>query len=358
MRRYVFKRASDILGRLIDNTLTNTTQINDFSIGSPIRVLYEAISLSVEELYIITRENIRQGVDEGVFQAFGFMRRKAQRASGVVTIYFHSPKLEAGIVPRGTTFSSTQTQYPQLYETLTDFYVPKGTNQVDVEAFCTIRGKFGNVPGMVIDQLRTGMVNIDRVANAQAFDTGVDEEPMEAQQARFHMFIESIGRATNVALEYAVRSVEGITGVYIDERTGYVRIYAHDRNGDLPTRLKDLAEIAIEDYRPAGIPVDILPVKKVSQDISIKVIVKKTVSNEAKFKRDIQSAIESYLNNLQTSQSLVLSNVPEVVRRVSPELIYDIIFIEPKENRTLESNQIIRSGVIKVTVERESRKEG
>lgn len=53
---------TEIYGRLVDHTITNTNKINDFSIGSAIRAIYEATAREIEQIYILTEENIREAI--------------------------------------------------------------------------------------------------------------------------------------------------------------------------------------------------------------------------------------------------------------------------------------------------------
>ncbi|MEX5590923.1 hypothetical protein, partial [Pseudomonas urmiensis] len=62
-----FKRMSEIYSRLVDHTITNTREINDFSVGSAMRALYEAISIELEQYYILTRENMMEAIEQGVY---------------------------------------------------------------------------------------------------------------------------------------------------------------------------------------------------------------------------------------------------------------------------------------------------
>jgi hypothetical protein len=87
----IFKRMSDIYARLVDLTLTNTSDVNDFSVGSAIRAIYEAFSIELEQFYILTRENILEAIEDGVYSSFGFQRKNAQKAYGNVVITFNNP---------------------------------------------------------------------------------------------------------------------------------------------------------------------------------------------------------------------------------------------------------------------------
>lgn len=55
------RKLTQILSRLMDKTIQGTSKITDFTPGSAVRSLLEAISLEIEQYYILTRENINWG---------------------------------------------------------------------------------------------------------------------------------------------------------------------------------------------------------------------------------------------------------------------------------------------------------
>lgn len=341
---------SEIYSRLVDHTITNTNEINDFSVGSAMRAIYEAIAIELEQFYVLTQENIREAIAQGVYSSFGFERRQAVRAYGVVQMYFHNETQHDIIISRGTRFSSNQSSYPQVYETLEDYRVPKGSLAAEVMVYCTSPGSYGNVPANTINVMHSPVVNVREVTNPQAIQTGKDEEPLDELRSRFRLYIESLSKATIPALEYGVREVPEVSGVYIDERTGMVTIYAHDNNGNLPEELKRKIEENIHHYRPAGIPVRVEPVKRVSVDIDITV----TLTNKAfvtnRFRTTIKDTVEHYLNSMGTSEHLVISDLIRVVMNIDRQLIYDVD-LNLEGNIYLEGYEIIRAGEINVILQ-------
>ncbi|OLF87064.1 Phage baseplate [Bacillus licheniformis] len=345
-----FKRMSEIYSRLVDHTITNTREINDFSVGSAMRALYEAISIELEQYYILTRENMMEAIEQGVYSSFGFTRKPAIRAYGIVQIFLHSPASSDMVISRGSRFSSGISEYPQVYETLVDYYIPKGSLVAEVEVYCTSPGSTGNIPADVIDIIQSPIANIRAVTNPQAFQTGQDAEPIEEMRSRFQSFIKSLSRATVPAIDYGTRTVPEVSGVFIHEETGRVNVYAHDRNGNLPDHVKEKIEEVLYYYRPAGIPVRVFPVTRKSIDVDVVVTLTNKVSITDTFRDKIKMEIVRYLNNMQTSQSLVLSDLMSVIKYIDRQLIYDVSFKEPTGNVTLKGSEVIRAGNVTVTL--------
>lgn len=344
------KKLSEILSRLIDKTMISTGKINDFTPGSVIRSLYEAIALEIEQFYMLTRQNILWGIQEGVLQAFDFKKRKAKRAYGQVTIEFYNPLKERLTISRGTTFTSSKQEITQQFETLTEYYVEPGTTSTRVEVYCTSIGEVGNVPEESINIINTSSTLISRVYNETSFSTGTDEEPIEDVKRRFNLFVETRGRATNKSIRYGATQVDEVAGVYVYEEVGHVTVFTHDRNGELTPELKSTVTQALEDYRPSGIMLEVKPVIKTTQDINVTVTLsdKNKITNDYKLR--IESTIRSYLNNFTVSKDLILSDLTQVIMNIDDYMIYDCSYNNITGNVITNPEEILRPGNINVTL--------
>lgn len=345
-----FKRMSEIYSRLVDHTVTNTNEVNDFSVGSAMRAIYEAVSIEIEQFYIMTRENVQEAIEAGVYSSFGFKRKAAQRAYGVVSLSFHNATQQTMVISRGTRFSSSLSEYAQMYETLEDYFIPKGSITAEVMVYCRVPGSMGNVPAEAIDMMQSPLSNLKDSLNLQPFQTGQDEEPLEELRSRFRSYIQSLSKATVPALEYGTRTVPEVAGVHIEEQTGTVIVYAHDRNGNLPDAVKAKIIEELHNYRPAGIPVRVEAVTRKNIDVDVTVTLKNKTAVTNRLRDRIESEIAKYLNNMQTSQSLVLSDLSSVIRYMDRQMIYDVHIASPQGNVVLSGSEIIRAGTIKVTL--------
>jgi uncharacterized phage protein gp47/JayE len=345
-----FKRMSEIYSRLVDYTITNTNEVNDFSVGSAMRAMYEAVSIELEQFYILTRENMMEAIEQGVYSSFGFSRKKSVRSYGVVQVAFHNATQNDIILSRGSRFSSSLPQYPQVYETLVDYRIPKGSILADFEVHCLTPGTVGNIPAGVLDIMQSPIANVRKVENPSAFQTGQDQEPVEEQRSRFSSFIKALSRATIPAVEYGTRTVDEVSGVWIEEETGRINVYAHDKNGNLPEFVRQKILTTLQDYRPGGIPVRVLAVTRKEVDVNVTVTVTNKAAITDTFKNRIANEVSRYLNNMQTSQSLVLSDLSSVIKYIDRQLIYDVKFTNLNDNIVLKGSEIIRAGKVQVTL--------
>lgn len=345
-----FKRMSDIYSRMVDYTITSTNEVNDFSVGSVMRSLYESLSIELEQFYILTRENMQEAIENGVYGSFGFERKLSQKAYGNMRLEFHTPIQSTMTISRGSKFSSSLKSYQQVYATTSEYYIPIGTVVAEIEVTCLVPGEMGNVPANTLDVMHAPTSNIKRVYNPSAFQTGQNEEPVEELRSRFNSYIKSLSRATIPALEYGTRTVPQVSGVYISETPGRVTIFAHDRNGDLPDDVRKMIENIMYHYRPAGIRVDVKPVTRQAIDLSVDVVLSNKTAITNRFSSHIKQEIERYLNNMQTGQSLILSDLSSTIKLIDKQLIYDVQFTNPTKNVTLKGSEVIRAGQVMVNL--------
>ena len=82
----IIKSQSDVLTSLIDYTSSVTNKITDYSVGSVIRSIYDAVSIEEETLYVLMQQNIEEGIASGLLSAFNFSPKPAQKAYGDLTL--------------------------------------------------------------------------------------------------------------------------------------------------------------------------------------------------------------------------------------------------------------------------------
>lgn len=302
-----FKRANELVASMIDKTLTRTHKVNDFTDGSVIKTLFEAIATEIEMYYYLTIENIKGGVWNSIHEAFDFGRKPKLKAYGDVVITFSAPLTNDLTIPKGVKFSSSNSYYDQVYETLTEYVVRSGSSYARVKVVCTVGGAYGNIPNNVIDSVNH-LANVVSVTNQEAFTTGQDEESNAEVRVRFRQYIQALQRGTVQALEYGAMTVPHVAGAYVDESPGYVRLYVHDANGDLNADLHDEVAKEIEYWRPVGIPVVVYPVHKTIVDMNVVVDTDAAIQSDT-FREFIRVQLVNYINSFQVHQLLDHSDI-------------------------------------------------
>lgn len=320
---FVFRKASQIIKSEIDDVLTHTNKINDFTVGSVARTMVEAEALEIEKLYYYSLENLKQAIDEGVTTAFGFTRKKATYAYGNVLVRLTAPLPQDLIIDRGSLFYSTNPNYQQQYRTNIAYRIPKGSQSFTIAVYCTVIGTYGNIPENTINR-STDIGELVSVTNPEAFNTGTDEENPEAAKVRFRQMIQSLAMGTNQSLIYAAESVPNVAGASLFESTyGAVVIYAHDANGNLSRDLQqDIADRLVE-YKPAGIKVFVMPTHKSVVTLDISVEVSDSTLESDSFLDMIRQSMSDYINTLTVGDPLYKSNIIQKIMDVSDTGILD-----------------------------------
>lgn len=344
------RKLTTILSRLIDKTMLSTSKISDFTPGSAVRSLYEAIALEIEQFYILTKENIEWGIEEGIVEAFDFNKRTERRAYGDVTLKFYNPLEQTMYIPKGTTFTSTRVTYNQQFETLVDYYVVEGSTEATIEVYAKDTGTVGNVPENTINVMSSASTLIKSVNNDFSFSTGRDRESQEELKRRFQLFVESRGRATTKSIKYGALQVPDIQGVYVNEEVGLVTVYAHDNNGNLSDTLISDVEKSLEDYRPSGIALRIRPTTRTEVDVDVQVVITNKARIGETLKYHIENVIRQYLNEFNVSDDLILADLTQVIMNIDDNLIYDISYSSLMSNVETAPEEIIRAGNINVTL--------
>lgn len=318
---------SDIISSLINNTTSRTSQISDFTPGSSvIRAIYEAISLELGNNYIYNNQNVNDGIKQGLENGFGLTQQEAKEAYGYVNINFSSILTSDVTIPQGSQFSSTLSGYDQTYRTIQPYVVPAGQSSGQVQVYCNQAGSIGNIPAGVINTCQNTISYVSTVINSEDFCTGTDAETDADFIQRFQLMIKSIGRGTVDALNYITRSVDNVTGVNIDDsETGLIKIYAHDANGDLPESMYNSIVSNIQnEYNPAGIAWEVLPVDKILANLEINVYVNDLSKITDSVDSAFTSAIRGYINSLGAGEDVSLSKVSNTIINVNPYLVTDV----------------------------------
>lgn len=347
---FAFKKAGQITDDAIQQVMTHTDQINDFTVGSITRTLIESEAIEIEKLYYYSLENLQMAIDDAVTSAFGFARRQATYAYGQVSITLNSPLAQDLVIDRGTRFFSSQAAYEQVYRTMIPYRVPKGVQSFEIRVYCTVIGSYGNIPNHVID--RTDDIGaISQIDNREAFNTGQDEESPEAAKIRFRKMIQSLARGTSQSLVYAAESVPDIAGSYLYESTyGSVVLYCHDLNGDLPRHLQDEVAQKLIEYKPAGINVFVRPTHKSLVSLNIEVTVDDTNLRKRGFLQMIRRELTNYINQFTVGEPLYQSDIVQKIMDVSDSGVLDCsvaIRVYP-DNSLLEEPAVADDTVINV----------
>lgn len=343
------KSIKEILSTLIVNISSRTKKITDFNVGSATRTLLESIALQLEEFYFDMRQNVEYAIENAIYNAFGFEKIAETKASGYVTVNFVEALPNSMIISMGTIFS-TSLQYNKViqFKSTEDVVADKGSLSVMVPVECTTGGTDGNVGAGEIRVIVTGSSMIESVTNQTAFVNGVNEETSMERKHRFREYIRSLSKATRDSIAYGTKEVDGITGVWVDDNyIGFVRVYTHDKDGNLSEELKQAVLTNLEKYRAAGVEVEVLPIVKKETNISLFFVLKDEVALDD-YLPNIKQLVVDYLNSFEVASNLYMTNLIGTITENYRDVIVTFDILEG-EDTNLQNNELIVAGVVEVT---------
>lgn len=347
----LFKSANELLKSLITWVSTGTSKITDFSVGSAIRTLLEAIALQLEEFYFNMHQSVEYAIENAVYSAFGFSKNPSSSSTGFVTLTFKNAIPKSITIKAGTLFSTNPAATPVIYFRSTeDVVVIAETKQALIPVECVTKGTIGNLPANTVTSMATTNSYVESVSNTSSFTNGTNEENNTSRKTRFKEYIRSLQRGTKEAISYGAKTVPGVAGAWVDDNyIGFVRVYAHDSNGELPNKLKVQILEVLESYRAAGIEVEVLPVVKVETDVSLNLILKDSTDVDNTV-YGVENLVTNFLNNFQVSENLYLSNLLSMVTTSYKGVIANIEVLEGHDT-DLQNNELIKAGTVTITGE-------
>jgi uncharacterized phage protein gp47/JayE len=185
-------------------------------------------------------------------------RNPASAAYGLVT-FARSGSGSADVITSGTQEQSPPdlTGATSVYLTDYDLPYPSGAFSLTVPATCSLPGPSGNFAGgtlRIIDALPDPSIT----ATTAGFAGGNDAERDQHYLVRAVTHYLTARRATLAALEEGALDAAGVTvaSAIEDPDTGLVYVRVSDDSGGSTTQMAYLTEVAMEDWRAAGVDVE------------------------------------------------------------------------------------------------------
>ena len=336
-----------VLKDMIDWTTARSDKLTDFNIGSGIRTLYEAVSIQIEEIYFRMKQYVLYAIETSIYTSFGIERKTSEYATGTVNIVFQRALTNSLTIPKGTIFS-TSDMYGYIYfETTDDNYCEPGLVSTTVEVKCQKEGAIGNVPQGAISLMIPTNQNVKSVYNTSDFTNGREAETALEHKKRCQKYMKTLAKATRNAIMWGALQVEGVTGAYVDDNyIGYVKLYVHNSDGELPAELKSAVNKAMIDFRAGGIEVEVLPIVKVNISPYIKVMLYDDYDTEV-YEPQIKSIVFNFLNEYSVGDNYYLADVIHHIKSCYEDIVINVL-IKESEDTVVQANELIRPGNITI----------
>lgn len=340
---------TEIYNSLVTWVVTGTNKLTDFNVGSALRTLLESVALQLEEFYFSMKQNCLSAIDSSVFNAFGFQKQEATYSSGYVEVTFNKPLESTFVIPIGTIFSTSITENKiYYYQSTEDTVVQRGAPKASVLVRCTELGSQGNMQSGEICNIVTTNRIYANVTNTLPLTGGYDEEDSQERKLRFNNYVKSLARGTKDSLLHGVLEVEGVKGAWVDDNyIGYVKIFVHDADGNLPQELKLRVLENLEYYRACGIEVQLFSTVRVPVDVELNIVFQNNVNPDA-YLGGIKQLIKDFINNHTVSQDFYTAELIATVINLYRTDIITVNVVKGSDTK-LQFNELVVSGDIVVT---------
>jgi len=298
-------------------------------------------------------------LDALVADRTGLTRNAASNAVGAV-VFSRTQTIGEVVIPLGTRVSATDADGAEyIFETTAAAVFVSGAATVSVPVEAQVAGPESNVAASEIDTLLDALSDPDVTVENTARTAGGDvAETDERLRARVRRYYTSLRRGTVAALEAGALTVPGVNFATVDESNaapedgGYVNVFVGDPDANANAELVALVETELENWRAAGIAVQVEAMvrQEISLDFTLRVKSLIGVSTTA-LESNVRAAVIAYGETLQGGATLYLSRVLAEAIRVSDlfldgEITNTAVDIEPTY-----AYSAIRIVLVEVTIE-------
>jgi len=207
---------------------------------------------------------------------------------------------------------------------------PQGAWEKDLSVRALVTGRAGNTYAGSITVMPQPLMGVEYVVNREDIMNGTDEESDEELRTRAKRALEMAGKATLISLESAVRGIEGVSSMFVEDMPdgvpGVVKMIV---DGGDTNEIKRV----IEDVRAAGIRVEFLRPKAVHIDVTLSI----TLQREAglsRVKSDVEAKVRSYISSLKIGEDIIFGRI--IGAAMSVEGLHDVEEVTIKAYRKEE----------------------
>lgn len=331
-------------------TLARTTLLTDlsFSPGYMVDIVTGLAAALAEEVQRIafdlnTKHYILTAVDEDLDKLasdhFGLKRFVGVVALGTVT--FSRPTQTFGNIAINLATIIETTDGIQFLTTENPILTGL-TVTLDIQA--AIAGSDGIVDAgtiVIINNATALADNTITVTNATRTSGGVTKETDADFRARIIAFFETLRRGTLSAIRTGALFVGGVVSAVVDESVYPPTVFVADSTGGATSALTDAVKVELDNWRAAGIMVNVVGATVISQDIDLSVTY--VAGTDTSMARDaIRAAIIAGISDLAVGDTLFRSAIVGFVQSV--EGVQNVVVNDPAGDVAPLLSQIIRLG--------------
>jgi uncharacterized phage protein gp47/JayE len=256
-------------------------------------------------------------------------------------------------IPEGTTVATFQkANEARFFRTLEEASLAPtvdGGWEAEIPIVSTVAGKFGNVLAGTIVVMPLAIPGVEFVINKGDMTNGVGEEEDTELKGRAKHALEFAGKATYVSLESAIRSVEGVNSIFIQDKpdgvAGLVRVIVDGGN------LQEIKRIT-DDTRAAGIKVEICRPTIVYVNLSLTLLLHKEKQASTAL-TEAEKIVRSYISSLGIGENVLFSRIVESL--VGLDGVWDVQDIRLTAQRS--DGSVVESNIDNIEIDVDERAE-
>ena len=345
----------------------------DFSTGSVLLSLsqaYASVVVWLESLIIyvltLTRASTSSGSDVDSWMAdFGLTRLAATQATGQVTFSRLSGVGQA-VVPVGATVQSsdgTQT-FTVTIDTTNAAYVAgigyvmgNTVSSVNAPVIATNSGTGGNVLANSITVITSSISGVDTVNNAAAFTNAINAESDTAFRARFILYIQSLSKATKLAIGAAITGVQqGLSYTLTENQDyngttdyGYFYVVLDDGTGYPSSTLLASVGSAIDAVRGCGLRFGVFAPVVITANVGM-VLTTASGYTHSTVIAAVSVALQAAINSAVLGQSLPYTQLASIAYSVPGVTnVTSVTLNGGTSDLTLTNQQVLLCGTLTIS---------
>lgn len=304
--------------------------------------------------YLDTAES--EDLDRLVFDRFSPLLARKPAVPAIVTLQFSRPN-PAGAAISLAVGTKVRTAAGAEFKLTQVLSIAAGqVSPVSVTAEAVNVGTTGNVAANVITNFVTPPPDSAlTVTNPAVAAGGADSESDAALKSRARSFYTTVRRGTRAAIEAGCLSVPGVASANVIEvvdssgfPTGQVQAYVADAAGQCNSALAIAVQLALTDYRAAGVYVAVLGAVPRYESIVYRLRYQPGINSIAAFSQ-VQFLTVARVNALAPGETLPRSLLIEQARKVRGVIVLNDAIVSPAGDIVPTGSEIIKTSQALVT---------
>lgn len=221
------------------------------------------------------------------------------------------------VVPKGTRVSTLapRPEEARVFTTTEEAVLrltEEGKWEADAPVICTVPGRWGNVLAGTITLMPRPIMGIEYVINKGDLTNGMEAETDGELRERARHALEFAAKATYQSLETAIRAVEGVSSLLVEDMPegvpGIVRAIVDGGDADRIQRV-------IDETRAAGVKVEFSRPKSVYVDVSLTLTLGREAPPE-RVSKDVEALLRGYISSLGIGEDVLYARIVEAALSV------------------------------------------